>query len=553
MARGSNPPQPSLSYQSGGPRSPGAGSGLPARLKPPLLCSGWLPAVRRARGQREAGSARPIPQAPARRAMRSQRPEPSALPRLGLPWTRRICWLAICAACQPGCAPERRLPELAEVRLASMSAEARATLGVARDEALRHPQDPGFNGRYAMALQAYELYGEAIAAYRRAAALDGRDWRWPYYAGTAQAALGRHAAAARSFREALALRPDSLAAKIRRAEALLAEERLAESRQLFEETTRAVPASAAAHYGLGRAYDAAGQTEAALGAYLRAAELAPGAGAVRYALALAYQRLGRQADAERHFKAAGGGGREAPSIPDPQMAELLAIRRDKHWQLQEGLRLEAEGRETEAVAAYQRALALDRGYAPPHINLVSAYGKLGQFADAERHYRRALELAPDAVELHVNWGMLQAGRGDFAAAIRSYRRGLEINPHSADLHADLGAVLQRTGQAAEAARHLRLALEREPEHRLANFHLARHLLAEDRVAEAIRHLRRTEAPVDERTPTFLYGLADAYLRAGDAASAARYARRSLDLARAMGQTDLAEAVAADLRALEAGR
>lgn len=149
--------------------------------------------------------------------------------------------------------------------------------------------------------------------------------------------------------------------------------------------------------------------------------------------------------------------------------------------------------------------------------------------------------------------MLQAGRGDFAAAIRSYRRGLEINPHSADLHADLGAVLQRTGQAGEAARHLRLALEREPEHRLANFHLARHLLAEDRVAEAIRHLRRTEAPVDERTPTFLYGLADAYLRAGDAARAARYARRSLELARSMGQTDLAEAVAADLRALEAGR
>lgn len=485
--------------------------------------------------------------------MRIQSLEPSAAQAAGLNWTRQVCWIVVCAACQPGSAPERRLPEIAEARLAAMSPEARSTLDAARDAALRHPEEGGFNGRYAMALQAYELHGEAIAAYGRAAALDGRDWRWPYYAGTAQAALGRHAEAARSFREALALRPDSLTAKIRLAEALLAEERLAESRQLFEETTRAVPASAAAHYGLGRACDAAGQTEAALGAYLRAAELAPGAGAVRYALALAYQRLGRKADAERHFEAAGGGAREAPPLPDPQMAELLEIRRDKHWHLQEGLRREAEGRETEAVAAYQRALALDRAYAAPHVNLVSAYGKLGKFADAERHYRRALELAPDAVELHINWGMLQAGRGDFAAAIRSYRRGIGINPHSADLHADLGAVLQRTGRAAEAARHLRLALEREPEHRLANFHLARQLLAEDRVAEAIRHLRRTEAPVDERTPTFLYGLADAYLRAGDAASAARYARRSLELARSMGQTDLAEAVAADLRALEAGR
>lgn len=457
------------------------------------------------------------------------------------------------ASCQPGAESEIELPAIPNLPLQGVSPDVRTALESARNEAVADPTSADANGAFGMLLHAYEMYSEASACYGRASVLDDRDGRWPYLAGVLQATMGRHDEAVRLYRSALKLGQPPYPAMVRLGESLLVGGQASEAEAAFESAVGEMPGSAAAHFGLGRALEANGHPERALRSLLRASELAPDSGPVRYALAMAYREMDRVADAERHLALAQSGSDAPPSLRDSLLDRVHGLRQDKRWHLQQGLDLDAEGRHEDAIAAYQRAVGLDPNYLQAHVNLVAAFGRLRRYADAETHYRQALGLDSEAVELHINWGTLQATRGAHADAIRSFRRGLAINPNSADMHADIGSALHQTGDAAQATTHLRRALELEPQHRLAHFNLARILIASDRVPEAIEHLLKTREPVDDRTPGFLYGLADAYVRVGDIDQAVAYAREARDLARSMGQTDLAESIAQDVRALEARR
>ena len=483
-----------------------------------------------------------------------------ALPRhvariapLSIAWTGLALLVVLLVSCRPGSEREIELPSIPTLAVEGISPDVRPVLESARDEAEANPTSAEEIGRFGMALHAYEMYSEAIACYRRASILDDGDGRWLYLAGVAEATLGRHDEAVRLYRDALSLGQHPHPVKIRLGESLLSAGRDSEAITAFESAVEEMPESAVAHFGLSRALEANGDFEGGLVALLRASKFAPDSGPVRYALAMAYRRMDRGADADRHLAEAEKGSPNAPSVGDALLESVRSIRNDKRWHLQQGLDLAATGRYEDAMAEYQRALGLDPNYLQAHVNLVAALGRLGRYDDAERHYRQALSLDSEAVELHINWGTLQTARGEHADAILSFRRGLAINPLSADLHADLGIVLQRTGDIAQATGHLRRALELEPQHRLAHFNLARILINTDRVPEAIEHLLKTREPVDHRTPGFLYGLVDAYVRIDEIEQAVAFAREARDLARSMGQVELAESIQQDLRLLESRR
>lgn len=464
-----------------------------------------------------------------------------------------IVLLVFLAACQESLPEPAARPPLPSVSLDGMAPDAAAAIRTARERAAQRPGQADASGTFGTVLQAYGLHEESVACYRRAEALEPGDWRWPYYLGSAHAELGRYREAAVCFRRAAALEPGSVAARIHLGNALLRDGRPRESRRVFESLVESNPASAASHLGLARAHDADGESGAALRSYMRALDLAPEAGAVRYALATLYNRLGRDLDASRQLEMIGERAPTEPSFDDPLATAILGIRSDKHTLLEQGLQLESQGSPAQAAQAFEEALRLDSAYVHARINLVATYGRLGRFEEAQVHYERALELAPNSEELHVNWGTLQAGRDLLSSAARSFRRALEINPHSADTHADLGLVLDRVGDGTQAVRHFLLALEKDPGHRSANFHLARLRIAENRTEEAIRHLLRTVEPVDERTPTYLYALADAYLRAGEPDLALGHLARALDLAIESGQSELSRDLQRDLEALKAAQ
>jgi tetratricopeptide (TPR) repeat protein len=114
-----------------------------------------------------------------------------------------------------------------------------------------------------------------------------------------------------------------------------------------------------------------------------------------------------------------------------------------------------------AIAAYQRALALDPGCADTHCNLGSVFFNQNRRGLARASYERALALSPDHLEGHLNLATLLEEDGQDAAALRHYRRALALAPMLPDTQVSLALLYERLGLPRKALgcwrRYLQLA------------------------------------------------------------------------------------------------
>jgi tetratricopeptide (TPR) repeat protein len=62
-----------------------------------------------------------------------------------------------------------------------------------------------------------------------------------------------------------------------------------------------------------------------------------------------------------------------------------------------------QGRQDEAVALWERAIAIDPKFARAYNDVATHYGHYGRAADALRYYRKAIELDPTDAVYHFNW------------------------------------------------------------------------------------------------------------------------------------------------------
>jgi DNA-binding transcriptional MerR regulator len=107
-----------------------------------------------------------------------------------------------------------------------------------------------------------------------------------------------------------------------------------------------------------------------------------------------------------------------------------------------------------ARAAYLRALDVDDGHAPAHVNLGRMLHEAGDLAGAERHYRRAVELRPADPIAPFNLGVLLEDQQRDAEALAAYDRSLAADPKNADAHYNASGICERLGRRTEALRHL---------------------------------------------------------------------------------------------------
>jgi tetratricopeptide (TPR) repeat protein len=82
--------------------------------------------------------------------------------------------------------------------------------------------------------------------------------------------------------------------------------------------------------------------------------------------------------------------------------------------------LSAQGKQSDAASAYERALALDSGNTRVLERLVPAYLKLKRFEEAERGARALLTLRPDDARIHYY----------LASALRQAKRRREALEHA---------------------------------------------------------------------------------------------------------------------------
>ena len=457
---------------------------------------------------------------------------------------------AILAAC--GGSPDGRLPEIPTILVSAFPDPAREQASARIDAVARNPRDPWANGDLAAILHAYGRPQDATILYERASVLSNGEFRWWYLLGVAQQDSGEHAKAAASFRNALAKRAYAPAA-IRLGESLAATGRLEDAAASLRDAVKLDGSGAAASYALGRVLLDRGESQKAIAELERSVGLAPDSGAARYALGMAYRAAGDEVKATRLLGAARGGGNERPPLEDPVLARVQELGADEHYFLNLGQRLEAKGRPTEAIRAYERALALDPAMALAHANLVGVHGQAGDLEQAKKHYDLALSRNPEIEELHNNWGVLQAMQGDPSEAAASFRRAVEVNPNSARALTNLGMALLALGDGQGAVRRFEQAVANDPTNGPARMNLGTTALEAGRVSEAIGHLEAAlDGPGGGGEAFIRYTLGRAYQLAGRQADAGKQMEHAIRIAEATGAEDLTDRIRVSLETL-AGR
>jgi len=133
-----------------------------------------------------------------------------------------------------------------------------------------------------------------------------------------------------------------------------------------------------------------------------------------------------------------------------------------------GIALRELGRHDEAIAAFDKALSMQPGYAAAWINKGNSLRRIGRPQDAIHVYRSALEhmSSPDPRVLHA-LGLCQQDIGQLEPAINSLRQALTFDPNLVETYYALGTVLERAQRFEEAIQSFKEVLHRVPNHHKA--------------------------------------------------------------------------------------
>jgi tetratricopeptide (TPR) repeat protein len=126
--------------------------------------------------------------------------------------------------------------------------------------------------------------------------------------------------------------------------------------------------------------------------------------------------------------------------------------------------LQELGRHQEALAGYDRALALKPDYPEALNNRGIVLQALGRPAEALQSYEAALTLRADFVEALVNRGIACYELGRFAEALSDYDRAIALRPNSPDTLSNRGNALGKLGRHGEALESYDAALALVPDH-----------------------------------------------------------------------------------------
>ena len=444
-----------------------------------------------------------------------------------------------------GCRPSAPLPDLPNADLGRFEPAVRAAIESAQSSARANPRDPAAVARLGMTFHAHDQFASAAACYRRASLLDPAKFDYHYYLGVALAADGKNTEAVPPLRRALDIDQQSLPARLKLADALLASGQTSDAAVEYKRIVAQNGEIAQGHYGLARTRDG----EEAIASLRQALALAPRYGAAQFALANAYRRAGKQSEADELLKTYEQNRGSSPPLVDPLMAAVYDLDAGATGLLRQSQALERQGRLAEAAALQEKALAQDPKMVQAWVNLITLRARLGEHDKAEEAFRRTIALAPNRSDAYYNFGVLCLDRNRPAEARKAFEKAVELDPRNADALHNLGSVVERAGQIDRAAQLFERALALKPENRGARFQLARVYANQRRYADAIAQFEKLQQPVDEQTPTVLYALGATHARAGHKREAGEFLERARAEAVRFGQQPLAEAIGRDLARL----
>lgn len=228
-------------------------------------------------------------------------------------------------------------------------------------------------------------YGEALAAYRRAAGAG------PPFSEDPMKAL---------FLGAVA-RCQAAAQQVAKGTQFLDRGKFEEAGTAYARAVALMPDYAEAQANLGLVRMLSGNLDDAVSRQLEAIRLDPDLAEAHYNLANAYSRQGRYEEAVTSYEEA---VRLKPdSAPPDSVVSVVDA---------------SQGAYTRSVAGFQHAMR--------YAGLANAYFNLGDTAAAIEAYRHAVRLSPDFADGHYNLGVIHEREGNAEGAIVHWRAYLEL-------------------------------------------------------------------------------------------------------------------------------
>jgi len=156
---------------------------------------------------------------------------------------------------------------------------------------------------------------------------------------------------------------------------------------------------------------------------------------------------------------------------------------ETHYNL--GITLQELGRLDEAMASYHQAIASKPDYAEAHINLGVTLQSLGRLDEAMASYHQAIASKPDYAKAHSNLGVTLQSLGRLDEAMASYHQAIALKPDYAEAHGNLGVTLQELGRLDEAMASYHQAIASKPDYAEAHINLGVTLQRLGRLDEAM--------------------------------------------------------------------
>jgi len=353
--------------------------------------------------------------------------------------------------------------------------------------------------------------------------------------------------------------------------ALLQKGEVNEALESYQRALEINPKYADAHYNLGLALIQRGDVDGAIASYQKAIEDDPYYADAQNNLGTALIQKGELDEAILHF-------RRATEIK-PGLAEA-------HYNL--GSALLQKNQVDEAIESYQKAIEIkpeypqarnklkialaqkgqidpgairDQKTADPaeiQYNLGNGFLQKGEMNEAIASYEKALAINPKYAEAETNLGTAHVQKGEIDRAIDHYKKALAINPNFAEAHYDLANVFLQKGEEGEAIAHFQRVLELQPQNIQAGNNLA--LLLATSTNGAIRNGAQA-VELGERMnqlsgggqPVILVALAAAYAETGQFPKAVETAQKALQLANGQGNAALGETIQGHVKLYQEGK
>lgn len=149
----------------------------------------------------------------------------------------------------------------------------------------------------------------------------------------------------------------------------------------------------------------------------------------------------------------------------------------------------------EAIAHYQKAIALQDDFVAAHWNLGSIFQHLGDSTSAIKHQLLALAIQPDLLTpvQHYQMGRGLVQNGCLDEAIVCYRRAVQQKNDFVEAIADLGAVLTDQGDLSASVECWQQLIDIQPNSAAAHYNLGITLRLQEHLAKAITSLEKAIA------------------------------------------------------------